>query len=571
MLDIVISGGKIIDGTGRAAFSSDIALAGGKISRVGGIDEDARVVINARGKYVCPGFIDIHSHNDLYVIRDEYEHLFEPYLRQGITTSVVSNCGWSVSPWPVEHSDIMWATIRSMGISRGISVDWESQSDFHEYMKKRGLPMNFVPLVAHGPIRIAVMGGEARFSTLEELERMKKLVRDGMEAGCRGFSTGLTYFPGVYSHTDEIVELAKVCGEYGGRYVTHVRGHSDTYDMAVHEAIEISERSGCPLQLSHVFCVPYLGKLADFLYGAMNVLELINRVIPIPGVPNPVLKKAMEKVNGALERGVEIGMDFIPYVMGNTTVTQLYPPWANMGGTYGLIDRLKDPYERRKIRHDVENLRPKWPHWEEGSWPDNYVKSLGWKMLRILSVGSEKNRHMEGRRVIDLAKEAGKHPFDFLADLTIEEDGMVTFLFGTPPKPWAEKVFLSAQSHPELSVGADVVFPEVGSPPQSAYGCFPRIIEHYVKELKFYTLEDAIRRCTGLSASRFNLDDRGVIREGAAADLVIFDYDQIRDNSTYDRPRAYPSGIDYVIVNGSIVVDNGEYKQGLFPGEILTR
>ncbi len=571
MLDAVISGGKVIDGTGKPAFSADIGLFKGKISRLGLIQDEARTVIDARGKYVCPGFIDIHSHNDLYVIRDDYEALFESYLRQGITTSVVSNCGWSVSPWTPGHGDVMGATIRSMGIPKGIDIQWETQSDFHDYLRKRGLPLNFVPLVAHGPIRIAVMGGEARFSTDEELNRMKKFVSEGMEAGCRGFSTGLTYFPGVYSHTDEIVELAKVCAEYQGRYVTHVRGHSDTYDKAVEEAIEISERSGCPLQLSHVFCVPYLGKLADFLYGGMNLIETVNRVIPIPGVPNPILKKAMEKVDRALERSVEIGMDFIPYVMGNTTVTQLYPPWANMGGTDKMLERLKDPGERRKIREDVENLRPKWPHWEKGSWPDNYVKSLGWKMLRILSVGSEKNRHMEGRRVIDLAKEAGKHPFDFLTDLTIEEDGMVTFLFGTPPKPWAEKVFLSAQSHPELSVGADVVFPEVCSPPQSAYGCFPRIIEHYVKELKFYTLEDAIRRCTGLSASRYGLDDRGVIKEGAAADIVIFDYNKIRDNSTYDRPKAYPSGIEYVMVNGRIVVEKGEYKTGMLAGMLLVR
>jgi N-acyl-D-aspartate/D-glutamate deacylase len=413
------------------------------------------------------------------------------------------------------------------------------------------------------------MGNAARFSTPEELDSMKRMVKEGMEAGCRGFSTGLTYFPGMYAHTDEIVELAKVANEYGGRYATHVRGHSGTYDLAVREALEIASRSGCRLQLSHVFAVPYLGCLADILYSMMGALEAVNRVVPLPGIPNPVLKNAVRQVDQAIEGGQEVGMDFIPYVMGNTTVTQLYPPWANIGGTDALLARLQDPAQRSRIRKDVETLKPRWPHWEEGSWSDNYIKAIGWKMLRILSVASEKNRSVEGKRVVDLAREAGKDPFDYLADLTVEENGMVTFLFGTPPRPWSEKVFTKVQDHPELSIGADVLFPEVGIPPQSAYGTFVRIIEHYVKELKFYTLEDAIHRSTGLSASRYGLEDRGVIKPGAAADLVVFDLEKTHDNSTYDDPEQYPDGIEYVIVNGRVVVENGAYDPEALAGQLL--
>jgi len=572
MLDLLVKGGKVVDGTGGKAFDADVAVQGNRIVDVGRLSlAEAATTIDATGKTVIPGLIDIHSHNDLYAVRDDYAQLFEPYLRQGITTCVAGNCGWSVAPWPQQSSDLMRATVRSMGIPKDFKLEWSTQAEFHDWMRRRGMPMNFVPLAAHGWIRMAVMGEEARFSTPEELTGMKKLLADCMEAGCRGMSTGLTYFPGMYAHTDEIVELAKVCSEHGGRYASHVRGHSQTYDTAVKEAIEIATRSGCGLQLSHVFAVPYLGETrANIIYALQGVLETINRVVPLPGVPNPVLKKAIKEVDTALEGGLDVGMDFIPYVLGNTTVTQLYPPWANIGGTDALLKRLRDPDTRKKIRFDVENLKPVWPHWEEGSWSDNYVKALGWKILSILSVGSEKNRQVEGRRVVDLARAAGKDPFDYLADLTIEEEGMVTFLFGLPPRPWTEKVFTSIQHHPQLSVGADTLFPEFGAPPQSGYGCFVRIIDHYVKELGFYALEDAVRRCTGLSASRYGLDDRGVVASGKAADLVVFDLDTIRDNSTYDDPVHFPDGLEYVIVNGKVVVDNGAYKPDALAGQLLT-
>lgn len=219
----------------------------------------------------------------------------------------------------------------------------------------------------------------------------------------------------------------------------------------------------------------------------------------------------------------------------------------------------------------METVTARWPHWEPGSWASNYIKCLGWKMLSILSVGSDKNRRMEGRRIVDLAREAGKDPFDFLADLTVEEEGSVVFLMGMPPRPWAEKVFLRGQEHPQLSVGADVLFSEKGSPPQTAYGTFPRIIQHYVRELGLYTLENAIHRCTGLAASRYGFEDRGVVRKGAAADLVVLDFEKIQDNTTYDNPCRYPDGIEYVVINGKVVLEKGDYQAGALPGQLLAR
>jgi N-acyl-D-amino-acid deacylase len=192
-------------------------------------------------------------------------------------------------------------------------------------------------------------------------------------------------------------------------------------------------------------------------------------------------------------------------------------------------------------------------------------------MFRILSVMSEENSHMEGRRAVELAREAGKDPFDFLADLTVEEEGAVMFLMGMPPKPWTEKVFTKVQKHPHLSVGADSLFPEKGAPPLSAYGCFVRVIEHYSKELGLYTLEDAVRRCTGLAASRYGLSDRGTLKEGAAADLVCFDLEGLHDNSTWDDPSRYPDGIEYVMVNGKMAVELGEYHGDALAGHLLVR
>ncbi len=571
MFDVVVRGGEVVDGTGAPAVAADVAVRDGRIAAVGDLrDAAAASEIDAAGKVVCPGFIDIHSHNDLYVIREDYRALFEPYVRQGITTSVVSNCGWSLAPWPAERSDLFRSTLQTMGVSADFRPDWETQEEFQDWLRRRGLPINSVPLSAHGPVRMAVMGPEARFCTAGELERMKALVRRDMEAGCRGFSTGLTYFPGMYAHTDEIAALAGVCGEYGGRYVTHVRSLTNTFDRAVEEAVEIARRSGCALQVSHFMCVPRLGRLAGAAYAATEVMERINGVLPLPGFPNPVLKKAYGIVDRAIEEGLDVGLDFIPYVMGNTTVTQLYPPWALEGGTEALLRRLADPAARARIRHDVETVTARWPHWERGSWATNYIKCLGWKMLSILSVGSERNRRLEGRRIVDLAAEAGKDPFDFLADLAIEEEGAVVFLMGIPPRPWSEKVFLQGQDHPQLSVGADVLFPEKGAPPQTAYGTFPRILQHYVRELALYTLEDAVHRCTGLAASRYRLDGRGVIREGAAADLVIFDPAAVRDNSTFDRPRQYPSGIRYVLINGRVVLEEDVYHGDILPGEVLS-
>ena len=572
MLDVLIRRGKVIDGTGSAARVADVAVRDGRIVEVGDLPEaEATTVIDAGGKVVSPGFIDIHTHNELYVVLDNYRDLFQSFARQGITTSVVSNCGWSVAPWLPDNSELFGSTLQTMGVPKDFQPQWETVREFNQWLTARGLPLNFVPLSAHGPIRIAVMGGNARFCTAAELEKMKALLRRDMEDGCRGFSTGLTYFPGMYAHTDELVELARVAGEYGGRYVTHVRSLTRTFDRAVQEAIEIAQRGEAGLQISHFGAFPYLGRMGDILYEFTAVLERINRIVPLPGVPNAVVKKGYKLVDQALDAGMDVGMDFVPSVGGNTTVTQLYPPWSLVGGDGGAAApprrprrASQDPPRRGDGQGQVAAMG-------SGTWATNYLKCIGWKTLSILSVGSEKNSHMEGKRVVDLARAAGKDNFDFLADLTIEEEGAITFFMGMPPKPWVEKALVIGQDHPQHSVGSDVLFPEKGAPPQTAYGTFPRIFEHYVRELGFYSLEDAVHRCTGLAASRFGLADRGFVGKGAAADLVVFDAENIRDKTTFENPRQYPEGIEYVLVNGKVVLEKDTYHEGVMAGDVLAR
>ncbi len=571
MLDVLLRRGRVVDGSGTPSFIADVAVKEGRIVEVGDFPQAAaRKTVEASGKVICPGFIDIHSHNDLYIIRDDFRDLFRPFLRQGVTTCVAGNCGWSVAPWPRVRGKLMSSTLRSMGVGVGFQPEWETQAEWHDWLRGRGLPLNMVPLAAHGPIRMAVMGGEARFCRDDELLSMEVILRECMEAGCRGFSTGLTYFPGMFAHTREIVGLARVAAGYGGRYVTHVRGHCGTYDRAVGEALEISRRSGAPLQLSHVYAVPWLGPMATVLYGLVGAVEALNRLVTLPPLPNPALRKALALVDRALHEGMDVGMDHVPYVMGNATATQLFPPWANRGGTEGLLRRLADPRERDLIRRDIQSVRPTWPPWAEGGWSDNYIKAVGWRMLHILSVGSERNRHLQGKRVWEMAKREGKDPLDWLADLMLEEDGRVTYLFGVPPRPWSERAFAAAYTHPALSVGADVVFPEVGVPPQSAFGCFVRFIEHHAGRLGLYSLEEAVRRCTGLSASRFGLKDRGLIEKGAAADLVVLDPLRLKDNSRFDDPARCPEGIDLVMVNGRVVVEGDVCFEDITAGQLLT-
>ena len=571
MLDIIIKGGTIVDGSGAKAYRGDVGISGDRVVEVGDLSEaNAGQIVDAQGLAVAPGFIDVHSHHDLYLVDQDPVFRFESFIRQGVTTCVIGNCGWTMAPCLPATKHMLLEQIRSMGVPVE-RFYWETMAEFLSYIEQQGLLCNVAQLVGHGAIRIAVMGDENRFCTPEELGEMKGLLRESMEAGCIGFSTGLMYYPGMYAHTDELIALATVAGEYGGRYSTHLRGYCTTLKDSVTEAITIADKAAVPLQVSHLHAVPFLNKLADLVYYAFNLFEAINSVIPLPALPNPELKKGLDLIQQALDRGMDIGVDFVPYTLGNTTATVLFPPWANRGGVAQLLERLKDPDTRRRMEKDIRTIIPKWPHWEEGSWSDPYVKAIGWKPIRVLSVRSDTNRWAEGKSIPEIARHWGIDPFAALCRLTLEEEGQVTFTFGYPARPWIEKMFNEMLSHPQVSIGADSVLPEFGTPPPSAYGCFPRVLGHYSRELGLFPLETAVHKMTGLSAQRYGMKGRGELKEGASADIVIFDSGKVNEKFTEGGRPAFAEGISHVFVNGSPVLCEGEFRRDLRPGKLLRK
>ncbi len=571
MLDIFIKNGTIIDGTGAKARRGDIGIINDRIVMGNELKEAKSFrTIDATGLVVSPGFIDVHSHHDLYIVDQDPIQRFQSFVRQGVTTCVTGNCGWSPAPCLPETKSMLLELVRSMSIPIG-GLYWHSMKEYFTYIENLGLMCNIAQLAGHGAMRISVMGDENRFCTENEMEQMKILLRESLDAGCVGFSAGLMYYPGMYAHTDELTELAKVAAEYGRVFGVHLRGYCTTLPQSVSEAITIARKSGVSLQISHLHAVPFLGRLRTILPYLFNFIEAVNSVIPLPGFPNPALNAGFRAIQDASDSGMDIGMDAVPYTLGNTTATVLFPPWANRGGRKKLLERIMDPEQRERMRLEIETIIPKWPHWEEGSWSDPYIRAVGWKPIRVLSVRSKDNRWTEGKTFIDIAGKWETDPFSALCRLTLEEEGEVAFTFGYPARPWMEKMFNPMLAHPLMSIGADSILPahEAGTPPASAYGCFPRIIGHYSLKLGLFTMEEAVRKITGLPAGRYKLKNRGEIKNDAFADIVVFDPAEIDENFTDEGKPDFAKGIHHVFINGRQIVENGNFKDLMLPGRVL--
>ncbi|MEW6439392.1 MAG: D-aminoacylase [bacterium] len=570
MLDLLIRNGTIVDGTGKKAYRGDLGLSADRIAEVGNLSEaTAAQSLDAEGLVVAPGFIDVHSHHDLYIVDQDPLSRFESFVRQGVTTSVVGNCGWTLAPCTEGRQETVLELVRSMGVPME-RFYWHSMDDYLTYLERLGLMCNVVQLVGHGTVRLCVMGDQNRFATEDELKQMSRLVRESLEAGCAGFSSGLMYYPGMYAHTDELVALARLAGDLGRPYATHLRGYCTTLPESLAEAVKIASDCGAPLQVSHLHAVPFFGRWASLVISAVGFIEAVNAIVPLPGLPASALDKGLKVIDEARRKGVDIGLDAVPYTLGNTTTTVLFPPWANRGGRRKLLERLKDPAARERMRRDVATIVPRWPHWEEGSWSDPYIRALGWKPIRVLSVRSDANRWAEGCTFAEIGRCWGLEPFEALCRLSLEEEGEVTFTFGFPARPWIEKMFNEMMRHSLLAIGADSVLPGAGgTPPPSAYGCFPRVLGHYSRELGLFPLEEAVRKMTGLPASRYRLSGRGEIRKGAHADLVLFDSGRIGEAFTPDGKPVFAEGIEHVFINGLPVVSRGRLNRDLRAGKVL--
>ena len=544
--DLLLRNGRVVDGSGAPRFDADVAVTDGKIVDVGSLDgAEADRVIDVHDRVIAPGFIDIHSHCDFILPLPDQADFLKHFVAQGITTLVVGNCGYAPAPINPETAPLMQAYTAFIK-PRDLEWHWRTFDDYLSYLEQHGVYMNTVPLAAHGALRIAVMGFDARSPSDEELRRMKRLLKECLESGAHGLSCGLIYAPGMFATTDELADLATVLGRHDGLFTFHVRGSSETLLPAAQEVVEVARSAGVRVQHSHLeaFGKPHWGKVDQ-------TLGLHERV---------------------RSEGVDHGFDVIPYTAANTTFLAVLPPWSLDGGVPRLLERLSDPETRSRIKRDVEQVIPEWPTWKPGGWPHNLVEATGWENVWIMWVESEENKDCEGKSVARLAEETGKDPFDVAAGLILSEQGHVTALYigvsGDLDEEWALRQIIQ---HPNASIETDAFSLGRGKPHPGLYGSFPRVLGQYAREEQLLTLEEAVRKMTSLSAERFKLKDRGLVRKGYWADLTVFDPETISDNTTFLEPEQPPTGIELVLINGTVIVEDGRVDPATLAGRVLRR
>ena len=504
--EILIKGGRVLDGAGNPWFAADVAITGDRIVRIGRFQAAAKRVIDATGLYVAPGFIDMMDQSGGALRRDGKA---QSKIRQGVTTAIAGEGG---TPGPADQLD-----------------------QHFDLLMKQGISINFGTYVSAAQARFAVLGAANRDPTPEELEEMKAVIEAAMQRGALGMTTALIYPPGSYAKTPELIELAKVAARYGGIYATHVRDEGAGVLEGIGEAIEIGERAGIPVEIYHL-------KVAHKKYW------------------NKTMPKIDQLVMAARARGIEVTADQYVYTAGGTGLEACIPAWAAEGGAEDRNKRLKDPEIRKRIKREMKIGAPGW-------W--NIVEASGsWKNIVIASMPEGGDKHLEGMTVADIAKEMKKSPEDTVIDLVAAFPNRISALYFM----MSEEDVKAALRYPWVSAGSDAGSSSIemarGMTHPREYGNFPRIIARYVREGKVLTLENAVRRMTSLPAGKLHMDGRGVLQPGNLADIVIFDYDKIEDTATYREPHQYPKGIPYVLVNGQLVIDNGEHT-GATPGRII--
>jgi N-acyl-D-amino-acid deacylase len=546
MFDRVIAGGRVIDGTGSPAVRADVGIANSRIAAVGDLaSAEAGERIDATGRVVAPGFIDIHSHSDFLVATEEHGDILAPFLAQGITTIVTGNCGYSpapVNPDTAAELDSYTTFLRGPDLPRA----WDSFGAYLGYLDDRGVAFNVVPLVAHGALRIQQVGFAGRALEPDEQESMKRNLERSLEEGAFGLSSGLLYAPGIFAPPEEIEALAAGLEGYDGIYTSHIRGSSETLLSATKEVIRVGEVNDVRTQHSHIeaFGKPFWPKID-------TIIELHQN---------------------ARERGVDTGFDVIPYISANTTLLAIFPPWALSGGVDALLGRLRDPEQRARIRRSVDEDIPGWPAWIPGAWPHNLAEATGWDNISLLWVESEANKALEGRTIPEIADERGTDPFDAAADIVLEENGHAMALYvGVSGDLDDDSGLRKLLSHPWASVETDAILTGRGVPHPAAYGAFPRVLGHFARDVGLFSVEEAVRKMTSLPAERLGLGSRGQVAEGYAADLVVFDPQTVADNTTFRAPAASPTGIEHVFVNGDAAVRGGTVDTTLRAGRVLRR
>jgi len=519
MLDLVIKNGLVIDGSGSPGFYAAVLVEGERVTihRGDASQLQAARVIDATGHVVCPGFVDLHSHAGLTILGAPHH---DPKVRQGVTTELVGIDGISHAPFRSQEElhRYIWLDSGLNGYPP-MPADWLTVADLlSKYDNK--VAINIAYILGNSPVRIWAVGWNDRPATGSELEEMKSVVREAMEEGAWGLSTGLDYPPGSYADTDELVALSEVAASLGGFYHTHTRASLRSKGPLApwEEAVEIGRHSGCPVHLTHY------RQSAQGVGSHLDYLGL---------------------VENARDKGLDVTFDCYTYPYSGTTITIGLPHWAKSGGPERLMAALMDPADRARMKKEIARDRL------ENNW--------------LTSFTQPQNRKYEGRLISDIAEMRGQEPADALFDLLIEENlGISTVGLGTNPQTLPAFV-----SHPYGMIASDaILFGEYPNP--RSYGCFPIVLAEFVRAEKQLRLPEAIRKMTSFPAQRLGLPDRGLLRDGFKADIVVFNPDTVKTHATREDPKHYPVGIEYVIVNGQVVIDRGE-NTGALPGRAVRR
>jgi N-acyl-D-amino-acid deacylase len=528
--DIVIRNGHIVDGTGSPWYAGDIAIRGGKIAKIGNLSgAAARRTIDARGLVVAPGFIDMLGQSEMTILVNPH---LPSKIYQGITTEVTGE-GSSIAP----VNDAMLKADRLAFEHYAVQPTWRTFREYFTRLQKQGMGINLASFVGATQVRRMVIGDDNRAPTSAELERMKMLVREAMQDGAVGLSTSLQYAPAPYAKTEELIALAAEASKFGGIYASHIRNEGDSIVSALDEVFRIGREARIPVEIWH------LKAAGKSNWGRMPQI--------------------VAHIEQARKSGVDVTADTYAYTAAFNSFSAIIPPWAHDGGDRKLIERLKDPAMRARIRKEMQAPSGEWNNeWQQVKGPESFL---------IGAVQNSKLVPLQGKTIAEIAKIWNKDPIDTVFDLLIEDEAFTSvalFIMSEPDvalalqQPWVSVCNDSQGTAPDGLLGREHPHPR-------AYGAFPHVLRKYVREEKKISLEDAIRKFTALPAQRMRFADRGVLKLGMAADVVVFDPATIRDVATFDKPNQLSEGMRFVLVNGVPVIDETKMTNAL-PGKVVS-
>jgi N-acyl-D-amino-acid deacylase len=529
--DLVIRNGHVIDGTGSPWYAADIGIRAGKIAGIGRlVDAPAKRIIDARGMVVAPGFIDMLGQSEMTMLVNPH---LPSKIFQGITTEITGE-GSSIAPL----NDAILKAGRVTWEHYGVQPTWRSFRDYFARLRKQGMGINLASYVGATQVRRMVLGDDDRAPNPAELERMKALVRDAMREGAVGLSTSLQYAPAPYAKTAELIALAAEAAKFGGSYASHIRDEGDSIIPALDEAFRIGREADIPVEIWH------LKAAGKSNWGRMPEI--------------------VEHIEAARKSGLDVAADTYAYPAAFNTFSAVIPPWAHDGGDKKLIERLKDPAMRARIRKEMETPSAEWNNeWQQVKGPESFILS---------AVQNPKLIPLQGKSIAEIAKLWNKDPIDTVFDILIEDEAFTMvgmFIMDEPDVALAIRQPWVSICNDSQGLALDGVLGKEHPHPR-AFGTFPRILRKYVREEKLLTLEDAVRKFTSLPAQRMRFADRGVLKEGMWADVVVFDPETVRDLATFDQPNQLSEGMRFVLVNGVPVIEEGKMTNAL-PGKVLTR